>query len=239
MELNIDLIIEKRPSKIQVKELQILLKKEWDENKNGFYSNIFESRNRNSLKKLWLFYSHEILVGYTKIIFQKPIVEVVMFSIHYKKRGEGIGFLIYNLLEKELERIGIKAIRLNSIDSYSDKFWKKTGFSWPIPTPYSELDRTFVKIIKPILNPDKIKTSNTSFELWNVESHLQETNKPHWVWNIEHQKLNKKTRPIIQFCHGEWNFRVIENCKEIYNGKLKKFNKGNNHIFGFLFITKY
>ena len=64
-------------------------------------------------------------------------------------------------------------------------------------------------------------------------------NPARWIWKVEYlNKTNQLLTPIIYPCDKDWRLRYIENGKEIYDGKMKRFNGGKNSFEGFLIVDQ-
>lgn len=218
-------LIEISPKKQDIDEILAWLKEECDINGDGFY------HNRNMIDcsyksgKSIVLKNGEKNIGMVTWRHDNFLVEVDIFVINKKYRGQGYGDFFFNAISEYYKSEGFKAIKLFCKPESSERFWQKKGFQKFPDFDHTEHKLTYYKVLVDTASTSYIRNAD-KIELWDDEPPRAEGKEPKWKWYIE--KQNQELRyPIIQPCNCNWKLRWSKNGKVLREEKVKNFSDVN------------
>ena len=228
-----------KPNQLELKKISEWLFEEEQAFNKGFYC------NWDVIEKA--FYDEELIIlnfrkkpiGFTVWTRGEIHAEIDILVIKPDHCNRGIGKAFSRRIFDYFKEQGFIAIKLFCSPRESEKFWKKMRFIKFPDRGYSESDLTYFKPLIRIQTPSESYKTDNKIELWDVEPHQKNYNKPKWTWNVELEK-NKLKSPIIQPCNCNWNLRWSKKGKIIREDKVKYFDTEENRVeySPFLYVEK-
>mgnify|MGYP000238790510 CR=1 FL=1 len=227
--MNSEIKLDTNPSPDNLNLIENWLLEEEQESNEGFYCNWNIIENAFHEKRFLTLTYNDEPIGFCAWSQGGIHVEIDILEIKPNFRNKGLGRKFFEKISNYFKQKGDLAITLFCSPRESENFWVKMGLIKFPQMRQSDSRLYYYKTLIETLTCNKnIKTKN-KIELWNVEPHKKDLNKPIWTWNIELVDENLEL-PIIQPCNYEWNIRWTKNGEIIKEHKVKYFLNSEDRV---------
>lgn len=224
----------------QIKEW---LNDEYNRNLNGFFGNIEIISKSFKEKNAICIIENHVAVGFMTYYISEKACHISIANIKHEYKGKGLGRKLLSNLEQKLIKKGVLVIELKCSPINSKKIWKRLGFKEFIEienhrflnsknNPYPYLYKPLSRFSKPLKINSK---SNDYIELYCTVL-KKDSDLPNYAWNLNSATLSSK--PIIYPIDYDWHICFYKKGILVYDGKIKRLNKGLNYFINFLIIDK-
>ncbi|MDT0644964.1 GNAT family N-acetyltransferase [Zunongwangia sp. F363] len=212
-----------KPTKDDLSQIKLWLKKEIDKNTFGFYDNwdgIEESFHKGNLVAIK---ENNFPVGFFTYRISEKVVHIIIASIKETHRKKGFGKILINEAKEYFKKINQIVIELYCQPVSSESFWKTMSFKhFPEIDGYQNKIQMYF-ILKPHLTPTNDKNSTARIKLWDVEPHQIRDYLPQWIWEVKFKSNSTELeKPIIFPVDSDWNIELEYQGKQIEEHKVKK-----------------
>lgn len=214
--------------------------KSWIDYPESSMSTIYTCYKNNSLIVATV---DNIAIAYYALNIKEVTVFISLAEVKTNLRGNGIGKLILNEIEKNLQHSKFKTLYLYCSPKESQFYWKKQGFDYfPENSKKNRTDKVeMFKLINPVLQIDNsISIEGEEYlEVWNDKSCYVESQKSSWKWKIEY--LNAESSilkvPFVFFGDRNWKIRWSRGSTILKESDYKYFDR-RNEVSECMYIEK-
>lgn len=224
-----------RPTKSDLKQLLVWLKKEYEDQGEGFYCNkhIIEAGHENRL--LVCGRREGKPVSFLVWSDSKRVAEVEIMATHPEHRGTGIGSaLVQSAFPHLRDTKGILALHLECTPPTSEPFWRKHGFiSFP---PTFESHRRGIELYRPLLEElPPVAGVAAKLEIWHKPAHAVHPGEPaDATWLMPLGQTNNFTRAVAILAKPDWKAQLTFPNADTRDGKVKHLFSRSSLEGGFL-----
>lgn len=202
----------------------------WIDYPESNMSTIYDCYKNNSLIVATI---GNIAIAYYALNIEGVSVFLSLAEVKTKLRGNGIGKLVLDEIENNLQNSKYKALYLYCSPKESQFCWKKQGFDYfPENSKKNRTDKVeMFKFINPVLKiNDNISSEGEEYlEVWNDKSCYVENQKPSWKWKVEYSNVGSSVLkfPFVFFGDRHWKIRWTKGSTVLKECDYKYFDRSN------------
>lgn len=225
------------PTEKHLSNIEDWLIEEWNNSKNGFYSNWTMITNAFADNRLSIISEKNFAIGFVVYRINNLIATIDIAEVKPSHRNKGIG---EEMISKKLENfksLGILVTQLFCSPEKSESFWKKANF-YNFPKIRNLSKDWMYKSLVPTINNSKKINSDETIELWNEEPHEAGKLNPKWIWNLNFKSNSRELiKPIIFPVFHDWQICWKKGGKIVEIDKVKYY-RNNGILFGNFIVIK-